>query len=66
MKTLKFTTTSLLLLFISTLLSAQGVPHPNSGSSFSGKSNDVLMLAILFIMLVSLIAFTIYKYRQEN
>ena len=50
----------------STLLSAQGVPHPGNGGSVVGKGNDLLTLATLFILLVSLIGFTIYKYRQSE
>jgi len=48
------------------LLSAQGAPHPYNGSSIAGKGNDVVTFAILFIILASLIGFTVYKHRQSG
>ena len=66
MKIKKHTIIYSLFLLVSPLLSAQDVPHPNSGGPIGGKGNDLLTLTILFIILVSLIVFTIYKFRQSE
>ena len=66
MKAKKIAIISSLFLLVSPLLCAEGVPHPNSGGSISGKGNDILTLTILFVILLSLIVFTIYKFRQSE